>query len=107
MTRRPRPSNDVSTLANGFSAISTFAYEDAPDVTRVRVLFTGGRTVAREEAAGVRELVADLVERGQANLQLVLANEMARREKQTAEAPPEPVTPESRDRELREPVRHR
>jgi len=35
----------------------------------------------------------------------VLAEEMARRAALAADAPPEPVTPESMDRELLEPVR--
>ena len=95
-----------TTLPNGFRVMSTFAFEDAPEGTRVRILFTWGKNRReREELVSVHQLVADLIGRGQAALHDVLAEEMARRATLAAEAPPEPVAPGSRDRELREPVR--
>ena len=67
-----------TTLPNGFVALSTFAFDDVPDGTRVRMLFTWGRNRKEREAmAAAKELVAELVERGQANLRAVLAEEMA------------------------------
>jgi uncharacterized protein YndB with AHSA1/START domain len=95
-----------TTMPNGFAAVSTFAFEDVPDGTRVRILFTWGKNRREREAlVAARELIADLVERGQANLRDVLADEMSRRATLAADAPPEPVAPGSMDREMREPVR--
>ena len=104
-----RPTDYVTqrtTMPNGFKAVSTYAFEDAPEGTRVRILFTWGKNRReREELASVRDFIADLVGRGQATLHDVLAEEMARRAALAADAPPEPVAPGSLDRELREPVR--
>jgi uncharacterized protein YndB with AHSA1/START domain len=95
-----------TTMPNGFKATSTFKFEDTPEGTRVRLLFTWGRSRReREELASVRDFVADLVERGQSNLHAILTEEMSRRAALAADAPPEPVTPGSMDRELREPIR--
>ncbi len=94
-----------TTLPNGFKVVSTFGFEDAPDGTRIRMLFTWGRNRReREEVSAVRDFLADVIGRGQAALHDVLAEEMARRVALTAEAPPEPAAPESLDRELRDPV---
>ena len=104
-----RPTDYVThrtTMPNGFKAVDTFAFEDAPEGTLVRILFTWGRSRReREETATVRDFIADLVERGQAALHEVLVEEMARRVALAADAPPEPVAPGSLDRELREPVK--
>lgn len=104
-----RPTDYVThrtTMPNGFKVVSTYAYEDVPGGTRVRLLFTWGRNRReREELATVRDFVADLVGRGQAKLHEVLAEEMARRTALAAAAPPEPMAPASRGRELREPMR--
>ena len=95
-----------TTLPNGFKAVSTFTFEDAPDGTRVRLLFTWGKSRREREAtAPVRDFIADVVERGQAALHDVLVEEMSRRAAQAADEPPEPVAPGSMDRELLEPVR--
>jgi uncharacterized protein YndB with AHSA1/START domain len=95
-----------TTMPDGFSAVSTFAFEDHPDGTLVRLRFTWGRSRKEREAmAPARDMIAGLVERGQATLRGVLAREMARRASLAAEAPPEPVPPESLDREIREPIR--
>ena len=95
-----------TTLPNGFVALSTFAFEDVPGGTGVRMLFTWGRNRKEREAmAGAKELVAELVERGQANLRAVLAEEMAARTAAAADAPAEPDAPASLDREIREPIR--
>jgi uncharacterized protein YndB with AHSA1/START domain len=104
-----RPNDHVThrtTVPSGFKATDTFAFEDVPEGTRVRVLFTWGKNRREREAAvGAREFIADLVERGQDNLAVVLAEEMARRAALATGAPPEPEAPESKDRELREPIR--
>ena len=104
-----RPTDYVThrtTVPNGFSAVSTFAYRDVPGGTQVRVLFTWGRSRReREESPAARDFISDLVVRGQANLGVVLAEEMARRAALAAEVPPEPVAPESISREIREPVK--
>ncbi len=104
-----RPTDHVTlrtTMPNGFKAMSTFMFEDAPEGTRVRLLFTWGKSRReREELTSVRDFIADLIERGQSNLHDVLAEEMARRAALAVDAPPEPVRPRSQDRELREPVR--
>ena len=93
-------------MPSGFKATDTFAFEDVPEGTRVRVLFTWGKNRREREAAvGAREFIADLVERGQDNLAVVLAEEMARRAAIATDASPEPEAPGSRDRELREPIR--
>ena len=48
-----------TTLPNGFVALSTFAYEDIPDGTAIRMLFTWGRNRKEREAmAGAKGLVA-------------------------------------------------
>ncbi len=103
-----RPIDHVThrtTMPNGFKAVSTFAFEDAPGGTRVRILCTWGKNRReREELASFRDVVAALIERGQSNLHEVLVEEMARRATLAADAPPEPVAEESRGRELREPV---
>ena len=105
-----RPTDYVThrtTMPNGFTAMSTFAFADNPDGTRVRLLFTWGKSrKEREEQAATREFLAGLVERGQETLNAVLAEEMARRASVAAETPPEPAAPESLDREIREPIRH-
>ncbi len=104
-----RPIDHVTTrttLPNGFKVVSTFAFEDALEGTRVRILFTWGRNRReREELASVRDFIAGLIERGQSNLHDVLAEEMARRAALAADAPPEPAAAASLGRELREPVR--
>jgi len=104
-----RPTEYVThrtTMPNGMKVVSSFTYEDVPEGTRVRLLFTWGKSRReREESTGLNDLLADLVGRGQANLRVVLGEEMARRAALAADAPPEPVTPESMDRELLEPVR--
>jgi uncharacterized protein YndB with AHSA1/START domain/class 3 adenylate cyclase len=104
-----RPTEYVThrtTLPNGMKIVSSFTYEDVPEGTRVRLLFTWGKSRReREESTGLNDLLADLVGRGQATLGRVLAEEMARRATLAADAPPEPVAPGSMDRELREPVR--
>jgi hypothetical protein len=104
-----RPTDYVthrSTMSNGFRAVSTFEFQDAPDGTRVRILFTWGKSRReREEAAPVRDFLADIVGRGQGALHDVLVAEMARRATLSTEAPPEPVAPGSLDREIREPVK--
>jgi hypothetical protein len=95
-----------TTLPNGFKSVSTFAFEDAPDGTRVRLLFTWGKSRREREAMGqVRDFIADVVTRGQAALHDVLVEEMTRRSALAADEPPEPVAPGSMDRELLEPVR--
>jgi len=103
-----RPGEHVThrtTMPNGFKAVSTFAFEDAPEGTRVRLLFTWGRNRReREEHASVRDVIAPLVETGQSNLREVLTEEMARRSAEEAEAPPEPDAPASRGREILEPI---
>jgi uncharacterized protein YndB with AHSA1/START domain len=104
-----RPTDYVThrtTMPNGFTAMSTFAFADNPDGTRVRLLFTWGKSrKEREEQPATREFLAGLVERGQETLNAVLTDEMARRASVAAETPPEPVAPESLDREIREPIR--
>jgi len=104
-----RPTEYVThrtTMPNGMKVVSSFTYEDVPEGTRVRLLFTWGKSRReREESTGLIDLLADLVGRGQTTLGRVLAAEMARRAALAADAPPEPVTPESMDRELLEPVR--
>ena len=104
-----RPTEYVThrtTMPNGMKVVSSFTYEDVPEGTRVRLLFTWGKSRReREESTGLNDLLADLVGRGQATLGRVLAEEMARRATLAADAPPEPVAPGSMDRELREPVR--
>jgi hypothetical protein len=86
--------------------VSTFQFEDAPEGTRVRLLFTWGRSKReREELTEVRDFIAEVVERGQTTLHDVLAEEMARRATLAADAPPEPEAAGSLDRELREPLR--
>jgi len=95
-----------TTMPNGFKVLSMFAFEDAVEGTRVRILFTWGKSRReREQLASVRDFIADLIERGQANLHDVLAEEMARRAALAADAPPEPAAVVSLGRELREPVR--
>ncbi len=104
-----RPTDYVTlrtTMPNGFQVVSTYAFADAPEGTRVRILFTWGKNRRQqEELSAVRELVADLVGRGQATLRDVLEEEMARLATLAADNPPEPVAPGSMDRELRQPVR--
>jgi uncharacterized protein YndB with AHSA1/START domain/class 3 adenylate cyclase len=95
-----------TTLPDGFKAVSTHAFEDAPEGTRVRILFTWGKSRReREQSAPVRDFIAGLVKQGQSTLHDVLAEEMARRTSLAAAAPPEPMAAASLDRELREPVR--
>ena len=94
-----------TTLPNGFVALSTFEYVDIPGGSGIRMLFTWGRNRKEREAMGdARAVVADLVERGQANLRAVLTEEMAARTAAAADAPAEPETPASLDREIREPI---
>ncbi len=103
-----RPTDYVThrtTMPNGFKAVSTFQFEDAPGGTRVRLLFTWGKNRReREELASMREFIADLVGRGQATLHDVLSDEMTRRATLAAEAPPEPAPPGSQDREILQPI---
>ena len=104
-----RPTDYVthrSTVPNGFQAVSTFAFADVPEGTRVRVLFTWGKSRRdREEDGGpAREFLDGLVTRGHTALRAVLVAEMARRDAASTAAPPEPATPPSLDREIREPV---
>ena len=95
-----------TTLPNGFVALSTFAFEDIPDGTAIRMLFSWGRNRKEREAMSeARDLVAGLVERGQATLREVLAAEMAARAAVAAVAPPEPDAPTSLEREILEPIR--
>ena len=50
-----RPTDYVThrtTVPNGFQAVSTFAFEDVPEGTRVRVLFTWGKSRREREEAG-------------------------------------------------------
>jgi uncharacterized protein YndB with AHSA1/START domain len=95
-----------TTLPNGFKVVSSYAFEDASQGTQVRLLFTWGRNRReREENSALRDFVADAVGRGQAALEDLLREEMARRTMLAADTPPEPVAPESLERELREPVR--
>ena len=106
-----RPTDYVThrtTLPNGFQAVDTFTFEDAPEGTRVRVLFAWGKSRReREEAGGpAREFIGDLVSRGHAALREVLVEEMARRATLAADTPPEPAPRGSQDREILEPVRH-
>lgn len=94
-----------STMSNGFKAMSSFVLEDAPGGTRVRVLFTWGKSKReRDESPDAKAFLAHVVSEGQTQLQAVLAEEMARRAALAAEDPAEPDTPASQDRELLEPV---
>jgi uncharacterized protein YndB with AHSA1/START domain len=94
-----------TTMPNGFKAVSTYTFEDAPDGTRVRLLFTWGKSRREREAmAPVRDFIAEVVEQGQTALHDALVEEMDRRSTLAADEPPEPVGPESLDRELLEPV---
>ena len=105
-----RPTDHVThrtTLPNGFEAVSTFAFEDVPEGTRVRILFTWGKNRREREAlASAREFIAGP---GRARpgepARRCWPTEMARRATLAADAPPEPVAPGSLDREIREPVR--
>ena len=103
-----RPSDYLTlrtTLPNGLKVMTSYTYEDVPDGTRVRLLFSWARTRREREAmAPVRDFIADVVERGQAALHDLLVEEMARRSQLAADEPPEPVAPGSLDRELLEPV---
>ena len=97
-----------TTLPDGFKAVNTFAFEEADDGTRIRILFTWGRNRReREEMAAARDFIAGLVERGQTNLRAVLAQEMSRRAAEVAAAPPEPAPVASLGREISEPIRRR
>ncbi len=104
-----RPTDYVthrSTMSNGFQATSSFVLEDVPDGTHIRTLFTWGKSRReREESVGVRDFLAEVVAQGQAQLRIVLAEELERRAALVGDAPPEPDAPSSRDRELLEPVR--
>ncbi len=105
-----RPTEYVThrtTMPNGFKAVSTFAFEDAPDGTRVRIRFTWGknkREREREELSFVPGMLGGLTEAGQAKLREVLAAEMARLVAVAAATPDEPVVPVSQGRELLEPI---
>jgi uncharacterized protein YndB with AHSA1/START domain len=103
-----RPIDYVShrtTMPNGLKGADTFAFEDVPEGTHVRLLFSWGKNRReQEELAPVRDLIADVASRGQAKLRAVLEEEMARRAALAAEAPPEPAPPKSKDREIREPI---
>jgi uncharacterized protein YndB with AHSA1/START domain/class 3 adenylate cyclase len=104
-----RPTDHLTlrtTLPTGLKVLSTFTFEDVPDGTRVRLLFTWGKSRREREAMGpVRDFVVDAISRGQAALHDLLVDEMNRRSDLAAEEPPEPVAPGSMDRELLEPVR--
>jgi Protein of unknown function (DUF2652)/Polyketide cyclase / dehydrase and lipid transport len=103
-----RPTDQVTqrtTMPNGFKAVSMYAFEEVPDGTRVRILFTWGKNRReREEQSAVRDLLAGMIVPGQAKLHAVLADEMTRRDTIAAEGPPEPVPPQSDGRELSRPV---
>ena len=103
-----RPTDYVThrtTMPNGFKAVSTFAFEEVPEGTRVRVLVTWGKNRReRDELAFVPQLMAGIFEPGQAKLHAVLADEMARRAQASADLPPEPVPPASAGRELSQPT---
>lgn len=62
-----RPTDYVThrtTLPNGLKLVSTYAFQDAPQGTLVRLLFTWGKNRReREKLASVRELLADLMGR--------------------------------------------
>jgi hypothetical protein len=95
-----------TTMPNGFKVVSTFTYQDAPGGTRVRLLFTWGKSRREREALGqVRDFIDEVVTQGQVTLRALLTEEMIRRSALAGDAPPEPVAPGSRDRELLEPVR--
>ena len=104
-----RPTDYVThrtTLPNGMKIVSSFTYEDVPEGTRVRLLFTWGKSRReREGSPAVNEMLADIIGRGLTALHRLLSEEMARRATLAAAAPPEPVAPGSMDRELREPLR--
>lgn len=104
-----RPTDYVthrSTLSNGFQGTSSFVLEDVPDGTRVRCLFTWGKSKReRDESHDVRAYLGDLVGRGQRQLRDLLAEEMDRRATLAGDEPAEPDAPASQDRELLEPVR--
>ena len=103
-----RPTDYVTqrtTMPNGFKAVSTYEFEDVPDGTRVRIRFTWGKSKReREKLSFVPGMLGGMIEPGQAKLHEVLAEEMARRAAVAAEAPAEPATPESQDRELLQPI---
>ena len=51
-------------MSNSFQAMSTFEFQDAPDGTLVRVLFTWGKSQReREKATAERAFLADVVGR--------------------------------------------
>ena len=100
------PVPERTTLPNGFKVVSTYTFEDAPEGTRVRLLFTWGKSRREREAlTQVRDFIAEVVGQGQAALHDLLGEEMTRRSALAADEPPEPVAPGSKDRELLEPVR--
>lgn len=104
-----RPTDYVthrSTMSNGFKAMSSFVLEDVPDGTRVRVLFTWGKSKReRDESPDAKAFLAHVVGEGQTQLRALLAEEMLRRATLAGDDPAEPDAPASRDRELLEPVR--
>jgi uncharacterized protein YndB with AHSA1/START domain len=104
-----RPTDYVthrSTMSNGFKAMSSFVLEDAPGGTRVRVLFTWGKSKReRDESPDAKAFLEHVVSEGQAQLQSLLTEEMARRATLASGDPAEPDAPASQDRELLEPVR--
>ena len=68
-----RPTDYVTlrtTMPNGFSAMSTYMYQDVPDGTQVRLLFTWGksRRERHEDGAPIRGFLDELVNTGQAAL---------------------------------------
>lgn len=103
-----RPTDYVthhSTMPNGFQAISSFVFEDAPEGTRLHLRFQWGKSRRERQAdTATQAFLADVITQGQVALREVLAEEMARRAAAAAETPPEPDAPASLDRELREPV---
>ena len=96
-----------TTLPNGFSAVSTYLYQDVPDGTKVRVAVHLGQkpTRARGGGAPIREFLDEVVNVGQAALREVLVAEMTRRATLAAETPPEPDAPGSLDREILQPIK--
>jgi uncharacterized protein YndB with AHSA1/START domain/class 3 adenylate cyclase len=95
-----------TTLPNGYKVVSTFTFDDVPGGTRVRLLFTWGRNRKEQEAmTAVRDLLADVIGRGQAALGRVLAEELARQATLVEDSPPEPEAPASLGRQTLQPVR--
>jgi uncharacterized protein YndB with AHSA1/START domain len=104
-----RPTDYVThrtTLSSGLRATSSYVLEGGPDGTRLRGLFTWGKSKRkRDESHEIRAFLSEVIGLSLTQLSAVLAAEMDRRAALAAEAPAEPVAPASQDRELLEPVR--